>query len=69
MDADWVQVNTEKTRKIYLKSHPNIVVTLHNVTHFKYRDTGCMLKCDEGVVYFERDDISLIISDVDDWIV
>jgi len=69
MKNSWVEVNTEKTRKIYLKSQPGKPMVFHNVTHFKNRDTGCMLKCDEGVVYFERDDVSLIISDVDDWIV
>ncbi len=65
----WIEVNTEKTRKMYFKSQTVNPVVFHNVTHFKNRDTGGMFKCDEGVVYFEKDDVSLIISDVGDWVV
>jgi hypothetical protein len=69
MSNKWIEINTEKTRKIMFKSDPNTYLTLTNVTHFKKRSHGCMLKCDEGVVYFETDDVSHIISECDDWVV
>ena len=65
----WIQINLEKRRQTMLKSNPGEYITLSNVTHFKERSHGFLLKCHQGVVYFEKDDISHIISDCDDWIV
>ncbi len=69
MSDKWIDINLEKSRKMMFKSDPNSYLELTNVTHFKKRAHGCMLKCDQGVVYFENDDVSHIISDCDDWVV
>ena len=68
MSKEWIEIKLEKTRKIMFKRHPSDL-NLTNVTHFKNRKHGFMLKCDQGVVYVENDDVSNIISDCDDWIV
>jgi len=67
MSNEWTRINLEKTRKIATKSGG--LLHLSNVTHFKKRSHGFMLKCDQGIVYIETDDVSYIISDCDDWIV
>lgn len=70
MDNSWTKISLEKTRKMAFKSNPGEYLVLNNVTHFKVRDTkGCMLKCDQGIVYFEKDDVSHIISECEDWVV
>jgi len=69
MKKEWIEINKEATRKIMFKSNPDNYQYFTNVTHFKKRSHGFMLKCDQGVVYCENDDISHIISDCDDWIV
>lgn len=68
-DKNWIDIDHEITRKTMLKSNPGEYVELTNVTHFRERSHGFLLKCDQGVVYFEKDDISHIISDCDDWVV
>lgn len=65
----WIDIDCEQTRKTMLKSNPGEYIELTNVTQFKERAHGFMLKCDQGVVYFEKDDISHIISDCEDWVV
>ena len=68
MSNEWKKVNTEKIRLITFKSDPSLPLRLTNVTHFKKRSHGCMLKCDQGIVYFENDDVSHIISVCEDWL-
>ena len=67
--SEWVKVNLEKVRTIAFKSDKEARLHLTNVTHYKKRSHGFMLKCDQGVVYIENDDVSHIISDCEDWIV
>ncbi len=69
MSNEWVEISLEKERKMKFKSDPDGLLLLTNVTHYKRRSKGVMLKCDQGVVYFETDDVSYIISDCDDWVV
>lgn len=66
--SDWIEINIEKRRTIYFKSRPE-PLALSNVTHYKKRNHGFMLKCHQGVVYCETDDISCIVSECDDWVV
>lgn len=65
----WIKITPEVTRQMMFKSNPGRILTLNNVTHYRKRDHGVNLKCDEGIVYFETDDVSWIISDCEDWIV
>lgn len=64
--SEWVDIDLEVTRVIYFKSRKE-PITLTNVTQFKMRGHGFLLKCDQGIVYCEKDDISCIISDCTDW--
>jgi len=66
---DWVKINHEKTRRVVTKSNPGICQDFSNVTHFKMKTNGWLIKCDAGVVYFAKDDISFIMSACDDWTV
>jgi len=68
MNKDWIEVNLEKTRKMMFQSNPGQYLELTNVTHYKKREHGYMLKCDQGIVYFEKDDVSHIISNCTDWV-
>ena len=64
----WIE-HVESKRTTVLKSNVGVVV-LTNITHFKERSHGFTLKCDQGLVYFEKDDISYIIcKGCDDWVV
>ncbi len=69
MSNKWIKIELEKTRKMMFKSDPSAYLELTNVTHFKKRSHGFMLKCDQGIVYFQNDDVSHIISDCKDWVV
>lgn len=69
MKHEWKEIKFEKTRKTVLKSQPCDCILLHDVTHFQERSHGFLLKCKEGIAYFEKDDIACIISDCDDWVV
>jgi hypothetical protein len=66
---EWQEIKPEKTRKVMTKSNPNVYQIFNNVTHFKMRNNGWQIKCDEGIVFFRKDDISHIISDCADWVV
>jgi hypothetical protein len=67
--GDWVKINTETRRVIKTKSDPHGQVVLNYVTHYKKREHGFCLKYEKGIAYFEENDISFILSDVDDWVV
>lgn len=69
MENPWMRIDTEKTRVMAFKSQPGVPLNLTNVTHFKKREHGGMLKCDQGIVYFEFDDVAYIVSDCKDWMV
>ncbi len=64
----WIEIQLEKTRVIAFKSQSD-KLELTNVTHAKKRNHGYMLKCDQGLVYFETNDVSWIISDCEDWVI
>lgn len=66
---EWVEIQVEPTRYVMFKSNPGVYQVFHNVTHFKKRSHGWTIKCKEGVVYCENDDISHIISHCEDWLV
>ena len=69
MTNEWIEIENESKRVMYFKSNPNAPLHLTNVTHYKKRSHGSMLKCDQGIVYFEADDVSRIISQCADWVV
>ncbi len=67
--ADWTEVDLEPVRKMMFKSNPGVYVYFYNVTHIKKRTNGTMIRCDQGVVYFQNDDVSHIVSECEDWVV
>ena len=68
--TEWIEIDLEVTREMSFKSDQNMSVMLNNVTHYKRRDeVSAMLKCDEGIFYFQIDDVSWIKSKCKDWVV
>lgn len=65
---EWIEIEEEARRTIYFKSRPE-PLTLSKVTHIKKRSHGFMLKCKQGIVYCENDDVSCIVSECEDWVV
>jgi len=66
---EWIEVKKEKTRKVMTKSYPGVYQEFTNVTHFKMRNNGWQIRCDQGIVFFQKDDISSIVSDCEDWVI
>lgn len=67
-DNEWIEIEKETTRRVMTKSNHGIYQEFTNVTHFKKRSHGWLIRCDQGVVYFESDDVSHIISACNDWV-